>query len=226
MGLNQIRNKLRVLGIDSDVIDENTLLSKSNEGMKLYKVCGNKDIHTPLYNSIKLFKKSGLAVVESNNAFGLINKDLEEIIKPMYKEITIYDEQIISVRDARTCGVFDIELNQLTPQIYEYVQSVFKINKKYFIVHINKDAEQAVYKYDGKYCNRLYDKFEYVSRVTPNGYLLNLSDTNNYFLYDTENNRKIEINEPLIYPGKTKVVLKSTGEEKILDNKSFRVDPE
>lgn len=126
MDIKALASKLGMLGEKPVILDIQTVLSRTSEGYLLYRLeDNNKVIKSSLYNSIKPYDNLKLAIVESGNLFGLIRYNTDEIIKPIYKDISIYDELIV-LSDKSIVGLLDKNLNQLVPMIYRNVVCIYK----------------------------------------------------------------------------------------------------
>lgn len=145
MDIKTLASKLGMLGEKPEILDIQTVLSRTNGGCLLYRLENNgKFIKSSLYNSIKPYNNLKLAIVESGNSFGLIRYNTEEIIKPIYKDISIYDE-IIVLYDKSTVGLFDKDLVQLIPMIYRSVVSIYKTSDGlYYATLAGREADQLV----------------------------------------------------------------------------------
>ena len=71
MDIKTLASKLGMLGEKPEILDIQTVLSRTNGGCLLYRLESNsKVIKSSLYNSIKPYNNLKLAVVESGNSFG------------------------------------------------------------------------------------------------------------------------------------------------------------
>ena len=145
LDIKTLSSKLGLLGYRATILDIQTLVSAGDEGKKLYFIDDlGKSKSSIKYDDIIPYVEAKLAVVKSGNLFGLIRFNTEEIVKPLYKSIKIYDNKIVALKDSNV-GLFNTRMKQLTPSIYRGIISMHYVSDgSYIITMMGKEPENIV----------------------------------------------------------------------------------
>ena len=204
MDIKNLSAKLKLAGLEIKLLDIQTLITSSNEGQRLYFIDKQDNLHkTIIYKRIDPIDRLGLAVIEKDNKKGLIRLNTEEIIKPLYDEVKVIEDDnkdselqpILVVKDSSLTGIYDLNLNHLIPTIYRSIESIMVIKGHWLINLINKTNENVLYEISENQSYKLDVGLKLLSHLSSEDFLVGL-EYNDYVmqLYDivTKEKRTIE----------------------------------
>jgi len=127
-------NKYRLFTPEGDILskfeydeiviyDDKMVRFKRNNLYGFMDIDGN-EILEPKYNMIydSHFNDEGLCAVMHNNKWGYINKNFEEVIKPIYDDISLPQNGYIRVKLNNKCGLLTLDGKVVADPIYNEVK--------------------------------------------------------------------------------------------------------
>jgi hypothetical protein len=197
-------SKLKLSGYNAELIDNQTLISKSPEGKRLYRVVNETKYKTTLYDDIKTYNNCRYAVIVKNGEKGLVKLDkMEEVIKPIYKEIDIVDNRVIIIQDENLTGLMNIDMEYTVPMIYKKITGLFKYGKDYIAMMLSKTGVSVWYRIKDNQSIRLYIELSPRLNYCGNRYIIGFNNAYNCeCAYDTSNGSILRIDNVNITPDK------------------------
>lgn len=142
-----------MLGFTVKILDVHTLISYGTSHCKLYSLVGNKYTTSKLYSYMVGFENVDLIKIRSGKYYGLLRNNTDLIIEPYYKDIDIYPNGFIILKDRSLQGLlrWDGEsLNWMFPMIHRNIGSIHKVdNKRFLVIASSVEFDQCVYVIDG-----------------------------------------------------------------------------
>lgn len=195
--IKNLASKLRALNEKVTILDEQSLISNSSNGVRFFRIKGDKLYKSKFYKSITPIPEFGIAKVESfeetENNKGLIDYTGEEKVAPIYKSIGTADRFIIA-KQSFPVFIMDAQYNILIPTLYKSCRSIWKCKDGTCIFSMtskNKNGD-SIYSIDTNNVvnNLLTDKELLTLVVTDDGYIIACGETtekdktNTYVIYN------------------------------------------
>lgn len=106
----------------------------------------------PIFDYAMEFQENGLAVVEKNNLYGIINDAKKYVLKPKYYSITDFSQGRAIVNDEKGYGVINEKGKRLTTKPYQFMgmyhdnRALFAItvDNNYLYGYVNLEGKEAI----------------------------------------------------------------------------------
>lgn len=194
--------------VNSDIYDEKYLIIKENNKVFIYDFI-NKKVVSNLYDEFIIKLVNNNFIVKNNNKYGMITKEGNELVAPVYDEIefnNIYDDKVKLEKDNKY-GMLNIENGTiLIEPHYENINIDSTYNYSileddlWYVIDSNENILTNGYGY-----TYAFNK-GFIALIDNNLQILNYNKEGNYLLnetlipiYNIENGFKIERKSSIIY---------------------------